>query len=99
MTAAEAARLGAPAAGEPDRVPRRPAYVVLDARPLQEPDRAPLTAQYLDALLRAFDADPLEGESFALLASDADDLTDRLSGLDVVGRRLLPPTRLLRSVR
>jgi alpha-1,3-rhamnosyl/mannosyltransferase len=99
VTAAEAARLGAPAAGKPGRDPETPGVrVVLDARPLQEPDRAPLTAQYLDALLRAFDADPLEGESFALLlASDADDPTERLTGLDVVGRRLLPPTRLLRS--
>ena len=100
MTAAAAARLGAPEAGGPDRVPGATpgVRVVLDARPLQEPDRAPLTAQYLDALLRAFDADPLEGESFALLlASDADDPTDGLTGLDVVGRRLLPPTRLLRS--
>ena len=73
--------------------------VVLDARPLQEPDRAPLTAAYLDGLLGAFDADPLDGESFAfLLRSDLDDPTAALrSHLDVVGRRLLPPTRLLRS--
>jgi glycosyltransferase involved in cell wall biosynthesis len=72
--------------------------VVLDARPLQEPDRAPLTAAYLDGLLRAFDAAPLDGESFALLLqSDLDDPTRGLEGLDVVGRRLLPPTRLLRS--
>ena len=97
MTAAAAARLGA-ARGQ-ERVRDAPGFrVVLDARPLQEPDRAPLTAQYLDALLRAYDAAPLEGESFALLlSSDADDPTERLTGLDVVGRRLLPPTRLLRS--
>ena len=72
--------------------------VVLDARPLQEPDRAPLTAAYLGGLLAAFDAEPLDGESFALLLqSDLDDPTERFTGLSVVGRRLLPPTRLLRS--
>jgi glycosyltransferase involved in cell wall biosynthesis len=72
--------------------------VVLDVRPLQEPDRAPLTATYLDGLLRAYDADPLAGESFAfLLGSDLDDPTERFGRLSVVGRRLLPPTKLLRS--
>ncbi len=72
--------------------------VVLDARPLQAPERAPVTAAYLDALLAAYDADPLAGESFAfLLQSDLDDPTDRFSNLTVVGRRMLPPTRLLRS--
>ena len=72
--------------------------VVLDARPLQAPERAPVTAAYLDALLAAFDAAPLAGESFAfLLQSDLDDPTDRFAHLSVVGRRLLPPTRLLRS--
>ena len=72
--------------------------VVLDARPLQTPERAPLTAAYLDALLRAFDADPIVGESFAIfLRSDLDDPTARYGRLEVVGRRLLPPTRLLRS--
>jgi glycosyltransferase involved in cell wall biosynthesis len=72
--------------------------VVLDARPLQEPDRAPLTAIYLAGLLGAFDAAPLDGESFALLLqSDLDDPTERFRRLAVVGRRMLPPTRLLRS--
>ena len=72
--------------------------VVLDARPLQEPDRAPLTASYLEGLLGAFDASPVAGESFALLlGSDLDDPTERFGNLAVVGRRLLPPTRLLRS--
>jgi glycosyltransferase involved in cell wall biosynthesis len=72
--------------------------VVLDARPLQAPDRAPVTAAYLDALLAAYDADPLVGESFAfLLQSDLDDPTERFTNLTVVGRRMLPPTRLLRS--
>jgi glycosyltransferase involved in cell wall biosynthesis len=82
------------------RASGRPAgvRVVLDARPLQEPERAPLTATYLDGLLGAFDADPLQGESFALLlASDLDDPTSRFTRLTIVGRRLLPPTRLLRS--
>ena len=89
-----AARLGETAEPEPPRGVR----VVLDARPLQEPDRAPLTAGYLDGLLEAFDADPLDGESFALLLrSDLDDPTTRLTHLDVVGRRMLPPTHLLRS--
>lgn len=72
--------------------------VVLDVRALQEPSRAPRTAAYLEGLLGAFDADPLPGESFAfLLASDEDDPTVRFPHLDVVGRRLLPPIRLLRS--
>lgn len=72
--------------------------VVLDLRPLQTPERAPLTATYLDALLRAYDDEALAGESFALfLRSDLDDPTGRYPGLKVVGRRLLPPTRLLGS--
>jgi glycosyltransferase involved in cell wall biosynthesis len=72
--------------------------VVLDARPLQAPDRAPLAAAYLDGLLGAFDANPLAGESFAfLIGSDLDDATERYANLEVVGRRQLPPTRLLRS--
>lgn len=95
MTDAPVAPLGAghAAGGRP-----RGVRVVLDARPLQEPDRAPLTAAYLDGLLGAYDADPLGGESFALLlASDLEDPTERYSRLSIVGRRLLPPTRLLRS--
>ena len=72
--------------------------VVMDVRALQEPARAPRTAAYLEGLLGAFDADPLPGESFAfLLASDEDDPTVRFEHLDVIGRRLLPPIRLLRS--
>lgn len=72
--------------------------VVLDARPLQDPSRAPATARYLDALLGAFDATPLAGESFVvLLQSDLPDPTAKLEALPVVGRRLLPPTRLLRG--
>lgn len=72
--------------------------VVLDARPLQDPGRSPATAVYLEQLLDAFDRDPLEGESFVfLLQSDLDDPTLRFGRLSVIGRRLLPPTRLLRS--
>jgi len=62
------------------------------------PDRAPLAAAYLEGLLGAFDADPLSGESFTfLIGSDLDDPTARFSNLEVIGRRQLPPTRLLRS--
>jgi glycosyltransferase involved in cell wall biosynthesis len=72
--------------------------VVLDARPLQSPDRAPLASAYLDGLLGAFDADSIDGESFAfLIGADLDDPTERFSNLAVTGRRQLPPTRLLRS--
>jgi hypothetical protein len=41
--------------------------VVLDIRPLQDPERAPLTAAYLEGLLGALDADPRSGESFSFL--------------------------------
>ena len=72
--------------------------VVLDVRPLQQPERAPTTAIYLGELLRAFDAQPIPGESFALmLQAGLDDPTQSLDGLEIVGRRLLPPTRLLRA--
>ena len=74
--------------------------IILDARPLQNPDGAPTTAVYLAELLAAFAADPLPGESFAfLLQAGLEDPTARteLAALDVVGRRLLPPTRLLRA--
>jgi len=82
-----------------EATPRPPGVrVVLDVRALQEPMRAPRTAAYLDGLLGAFDADPRPGESFAfLLASDEDDPTTRFTNLEVIGRRLLPPSRLLRS--
>ena len=99
MTASPGGRIGwrpgstpAPAAVPPG------VRVVVDVRPLQEPDRAPLTASYLEALLTALDADPRPGESFAfLLAADIEDPTPRFANLDVAGRRPLPPTRLLRS--
>ena len=93
MTGPTADRLGAAGVARPLGL-----RVVLDARPMQEPDRAPLTAAYLEALLGAYDADPLPGESFAfLLTSDLPDPTTRFGRLEIVGRRLLPPTRLLRS--
>jgi glycosyltransferase involved in cell wall biosynthesis len=79
-------------------VPLRGVRVVLDARPLQEPQRAPTTAIYLDELLAAYDADPLAGESFAyILQAGQADPTERFRALEVIGRRRLPPTRLLRS--
>jgi glycosyltransferase involved in cell wall biosynthesis len=86
----------------PGDAPSEPAAagvrVVMDLRPLQRPDTAPLTAAYLDGLLAALDAEPVSGESFAfLLALDLDDPTGRWTNLEVVGRRLLPPTRVLRS--
>jgi len=72
--------------------------VVLDLRPLQDPERAPLTATYLEQLLAALEVDPLEGESLRLvLAAERADPSSRWPGLPVVGRRLVPPTRLLRS--
>lgn len=84
--------------GDVSRPPVRGLRVVLDVRPLQTPDRAPLGATYLAGLLGAFDAAPLAGESFAfLLGSDLDDPTVAYRHLSVVGRRQLPPTRLLRS--
>ncbi len=93
MSGAPARPLGAAKPATP-----RGVRVVLDARPLQGPDRAPLAAAYLEGLLGAYDADPLPGESFAfLIGSDEDDLTGRYTHLEVVGRRQLPPTRLLRS--
>jgi glycosyltransferase involved in cell wall biosynthesis len=92
-------RLGAPdatAAARPAGV-----RVVLDLRPLQEPDRAPVTAAYLEELLTAFAAEPLPGESFTIvLQTGLPDPTDELEALDmlaVAGRRWLPPTKLLRS--
>jgi glycosyltransferase involved in cell wall biosynthesis len=75
--------------------------VVIDVRPLQEPERTPITAAYLERLLDAYAARPLAGESFVvLLRTGRDDPADALErrGLAVVGRRRLPPTaRLLRS--
>ena len=72
--------------------------VLLDVRPLQDPERAPVTAAYLRRLLAAYAATPLAGESFvALLDLGAEDPTAEFSGLAVAGRRRLPPTRIFRS--
>jgi glycosyltransferase involved in cell wall biosynthesis len=72
--------------------------VVVDVRPLQDPARAPLTAIYLRELLAALAANPIEGESLALLlVTGRDDPTEQIEGLPVATRRWLPPTRLLRS--
>ena len=72
--------------------------VVLDARPLQAPERNPTTAIYLEALLGAFAAEPRPGESFLfLLDSPGIDPSTRFPGLPFAGRRRLPPTRRLRA--
>jgi glycosyltransferase involved in cell wall biosynthesis len=79
---------------------RRPAgvRVVVDVRPLQEPDQAPVTAAYLGRLLAAFADDPLPGESFVLLErADLPDPEPQLVGLPIAGRRILPATRFLRA--
>lgn len=88
----------APSDPGPAPAPPPGVRVVMDVRPLQDPERSPATARYLDGLLGAFDAAPLAGESFAfLLQSDLADPTTPYENLEVVGRRLLPPTRLLRG--
>jgi len=75
--------------------------VVVDVRPMQEPEHAPLTAEYLERLLRAFAAEPLAGESFvivsrALRPDPAVSLA--AAGLPVAGHRRMPPTgRVFRS--
>ncbi len=75
--------------------------VVVDARPMQEPERSPLTAEYLEQLLRAFAQEPLDGESFVVISRALrPDPTEELerAGLPVAGRRRLPPTsRVFRS--
>jgi len=70
--------------------------VVVDLRPLQEPGHAPLTAVYLDALIGAYVAAPVAGESFLVLQRvDRGDPTERWPTLAVAGRRMLPPTPLV----
>ncbi len=72
--------------------------VLVDVRPLGDPDRAPATAAYLRGLLGAYAADPLAGESFVfLLDLGADDPAPEFPGLPVAGRRRLPITRVFRS--
>jgi glycosyltransferase involved in cell wall biosynthesis len=81
--------------------PPRGVRVVIDARPLQEPENAPITAGYLEQLLEAFARRPLAGESFVpLVRTLRADPTEALEarGLEVVARRRLPPTtRAFRS--
>ena len=61
--------------------------VVLDARPLQDPGRAPSTARYLEGLLGAYDANPVPGESFAfLLQSDLADPTTAFARYEEIRR-------------
>ena len=90
-------------AGIDARPPGRPspARIVIDLRPLQEPERTPMTAAYLHRLLEAFAADPLPGESFVpiLRMMRADPTRDlEAQGLPIAGRRhVLPTTRFLRS--
>ena len=82
----------APLGGEPAQIAPDPAgiRVVLDVRPLQAPDRAPLASVYLNGLLGAFDAAPLTGESFAfLIGSDLDDPTITAAA----SRRIRPRSR------
>jgi glycosyltransferase involved in cell wall biosynthesis len=78
-----------------------PVRVVVDARPIQEPERSPLTAWYLDELLHAFAEDPLEGEDFVIVSrSLRDDPATELAeaGLPIASSRRIPPTtRALRS--
>lgn len=72
--------------------------IVLDARPLQAPDRNPTTATYLDELLRAFEGMTDRGDSFLfLLDTPGSDPSTRYPRLSFAGRRRLPPTRRLRA--
>jgi glycosyltransferase involved in cell wall biosynthesis len=87
---------------EPAATPQpEPTQVLIDLRPLQEPERMPITAEYLGRLTEAFADEPLAGESFvtiarAMRADPAVELERR--GLPIKGRRVLPPTgKVLRS--
>jgi glycosyltransferase involved in cell wall biosynthesis len=74
--------------------------LVIDLRPLQEPERAPITASYLARLAGALAAQPVPGERIVavLRARRPDPLASLAArGLPVVARRTLPPvTRLFR---
>ena len=73
----------------------RGARVVLDVRPLQERERSPITAAYLERLLAAYAATPIPDESFVVILRGLhEDPTIELerTGLVVAGRRRLPPT-------
>ncbi len=70
--------------------------VVVDLRALQEPERAPLTATYLESLLDAYAAQPDVGELFVILQRvDRPDPAERWPELAIGGRRLLPPSPLV----
>jgi glycosyltransferase involved in cell wall biosynthesis len=75
--------------------------VVIDLRPLQEPERSPITASYLLRLTTAFATDPVAEEDYlgivrGLRPDPLPALEER--GLRVAGRRVLPPTtRVFRS--
>jgi O-antigen biosynthesis alpha-1,3-rhamnosyltransferase len=74
--------------------------VVIDVRPIQDPAKAPTTATYLAELLSAYAADPLAGESFAILVQAGLPDPVEAAGLDdlpIVSRRAMPPTSLLGS--
>jgi glycosyltransferase involved in cell wall biosynthesis len=72
--------------------------VVMDSRPLEDPGRAPTTALYLGELLAAYDAEPIDGESFAFLVGlRGPDPTEAFVNLDVAARRRMPPSHFLRS--
>ena len=81
------------AGAAPEAIPG--ARVVVDVRPLQERERTPITAAYLERLLAAYAAEPLADESFmVVLRAMREDPTIAFedAGLPVVGRRTLPPT-------
>lgn len=83
-----------------DTTPLPGVRVVVDLRPLQEPERVPITAGYLGRLMQAFTDAPLPGESFVMVLRALRDDPSRAwqeLGLPIVARRHLPPTRLLRS--
>ncbi len=70
----------------------------MDTRPLEDPARSPTTATYLGELLATYDAEPVEGESFAFLVGlHRPDPTEAYTGLDVAARRRMPPSRRLGS--
>ncbi len=90
-----------PAESAPRAASAEGVRVVMDARPLQEREHAPITASYLERLLSAYAASPVTNESFVLLIrAFRGDPTVALEerGLPVAGRRRLPPTsRVFRS--
>ena len=72
--------------------------VVLDARPLQEPDRSPLTALYLAASWApSMPTRSQASPSRSCSRRDLADPTDAFEESRHRGRRQLPPTRLLRA--